>query len=359
MVFCGPDRILIRPTNRELGDCLGISEPLDPTRVADVTVMGAGPAGLAAAVYAASEGLDTIVLEAEAPGGQAGTSSRIENYLGFPTGVSGQALADRAQVQAQKFGARIVVPRRVTRLHVDQRPYVLELADGGFVHSHTVVLATGARYRKLDHLDNFDRFEGSGIHYAATAVEAGLCEQEEIVVVGAGNSAGQAAIFLARYASRVHVIVRGDSLDASMSDYLVSRIRAVAERIALHLQSEITALRGSRHLEEVTWNHRATCVDETHPIANVFLMLGAVPNTEWLDGAVLLDDKGFIRTGEAPAVAAAPSVAPPAPQLLATSRPGVFAVGDVRAESVKRVASAVGEGALAVTLVHRHLEAAR
>jgi thioredoxin reductase (NADPH) len=353
IVLCGPGVVLVRPSTQELGDCLGISEPLDPTAVADVVVVGAGPSGLAAAVYAASEGLDTLVLESEAPGGQAGTSSRIENYLGFPTGVSGQALASRAQVQAQKFGARIAVPRRVERLHVDERPYAVELTDGSRVRARTVVIATGARYRKLAHLEHFERFEGSGIHYAATAVEAGLCESEEVVVVGGGNSAGQAAVFLSRHASHVHVLVRGASLAASMSDYLVGRLEAVPERITLHLHTEITALAGDRHLERVTWTNRRTGEQETRPVANVFLMLGALPNTEWVAGAVAVDDKGFIRTGTTVG-AAAPGI----PALLETSRPGVFAVGDVRAGSVKRVASAVGEGSIVVSSVHQALAAA-
>ena len=351
VVLCGPGRVLTRPSNQTLGDCLGISEPLDPTTVADVAVVGAGPAGLAVAVYAASEGLDTLVLESEAPGGQAGTSSRIENYLGFPTGISGQALAARAQVQAQKFGARIAVPRRVERLRVDERPYGLELADGTSVRTQTVVIATGARYRRLEHLDGFDRFEGSGIHYAAGAVEAGLCEDEDVVVVGGGNSAGQAAVFLSRHAVHVHVLVRGDGLAASMSDYLVSRIEAVPQRITLHRHTEITALAGERHLERVTWTNRRTGAEHARPIANVFLMLGAVPNTEWLQGVVDLDDKGFVRG----AVADGDGVRPPA--IMETNRPGVFAVGDVRAGSVKRVASAVGEGSIVVSSVHQALAA--
>jgi thioredoxin reductase (NADPH) len=350
VAFCPPYHVLVRPTTAELGECLGISEKLDPTRVVDVAVVGAGPAGLAAAVYAASEGLETVVLEGEAPGGQAGTSSRIENYLGFPTGVSGQALAERAQVQAQKFGARIVVPRRVVALRTGERPYELELDDGATLRARSVVLATGARYRKLDGVEGFDRFEGGGIHYAATAMEAGLVEGEEAVVVGGANSAGQAAVFLSRSASHVHLLVRGDAL-TSMSDYLVSRIEAAPERITLHRRTEITALDGDRHLERVTWTDRGSGESETRPVAGVFLMLGAAPNTEWLGGAVALDDRGFVLTG---APAAAADGAPP--PLLATSLPGVFAVGDVRADSVKRVASAVGEGSIVISSVHQSLQ---
>lgn len=296
VIVCGDEQILVRPTTRELGDCLGIAEALDSDQVFDVAVVGAGPAGLASAVYAASEGLQTIVLEADAPGGQAGTSSRIENYLGFPTGISGQALADRAQTQAQRFGARIVVPRRVIRLQADQCPYTLELDDGTDVHARAVILATGVRYRRLE-LDDLERFEGSGIHYAATAVEAALCEGEEAAVVGGGNSSGQAVVFLSRRASHVHVLVRSASLAASMSQYLVSRIEAAPERITVHVNTEITALEGGRYLEKVTWTNRLSGVSQTRRISNVFLMLGAVPNTEWLAGTVDIDAKGFIRTG--------------------------------------------------------------
>jgi thioredoxin reductase (NADPH) len=348
VVVCGDEQILIRPEPRELGDCLGIAEPPDDRRVFDVVVVGAGPAGLAAAVYSASEGLDTVVLEADAPGGQAGTSSRIENYLGFPTGLAGQDLAHRAQIQAQKFGARVVVPRRVTRLVADERPYILELDDDTRVRTHTVILATGARYRTLD-LDNVGQFEGSGIHYAATAVEAALCEGEEAIVVGGGNSAGQAAVFLSRHASHVHILIRGATLSSSMSDYLISRIEAVPERITVHPFTEITALQGNRHLERVTWSTRPSGPTETRPIPNVFLMLGAVPNTDWLAGVVALDAKGFVRTG-VPTDADASSPPP-----LQTSRHGIFAVGDVRSESIKRVASAVGEGSVVVSSVHRTL----
>ena len=352
VVLCGPTVLLRRPSNAELGVALGISEPLDPGTVADVVVVGAGPAGLAAAVYAASEGLDTVVLEAEAPGGQAGTSSRIENYLGFPTGISGQALAERAQVQAQKFGARIVVPRRVERLHADVRPYTLDLDDGASVRARTLVVATGARYRQLATVADAARFEGVGIHYAATAIEAGLTEGEQVVVVGGGNSAGQAAVFLSRTAAHVHVLIRGPDLAASMSDYLVGRIEAAPERITLHTCTQIVAMAGERQLESVTWTDRGTGATETHPVTGVFLMLGAVPSTEWLDGAVDLDPNGFVRTGAAVTAQARDGHTPGA---LESSRPGVFAVGDVRADSVKRVASGVGEGSVVVAAVHRAL----
>ncbi|HEX2284511.1 MAG TPA: NAD(P)/FAD-dependent oxidoreductase [Mycobacterium sp.] len=260
----------------------------------------------------------------------------------------GRELAHRAQVQAQKFGARIVVPRRVIRIVADELPYLLELDDGTRVRSHTVILATGARYRTLE-LANVGQFEGSGIHYAATAVEAALCEGEEAIVVGGGNSAGQAAVFLSRHASHVHILIRGQTLASSMSDYLISRIEAVPERITVHPFTEITALQGDRHLEQVTWTTRPSGARETRRIPNVFLMLGAVPNTDWLDGVVELDAKGFVRTGVPTRPDA--STAPP----LQTSRPGIFAVGDVRSESIKRVASAVGEGSVVVSSVHRAL----
>lgn len=357
VVFCGASRVLVRPSVVELADCLGISEPLDPEAVADVAVVGAGPAGLAAAVYAASEGLDTVVLEAEAPGGQAGTSSRIENYLGFPTGVSGQSLAARAQVQAQKFGARIAVPRRVTGVLPVGSPgpaarYRLQLSDGSTVQARTVVVATGARYRSLTRVPGIDRFEGNGVHYAATAVEAALCDGEEVVVVGGGNSAGQAAVFLSRYARHVHVLIRGAGLAASMSDYLAARI-AAAERITLHPCTEITGVAGQRHLEQVTWTTSSPGRQETREVANVFLMLGAVPNTEWLEGVVTLDERGFVRVGADPAGRG--GAYRPGP--LETDLPGVYAVGDVRATSVKRVASAVGEGSIVVSQVHAFLAA--
>jgi thioredoxin reductase (NADPH) len=352
VVLCGDDRVLVCPTPRELGDSIGISEALDPQHVADVVVVGAGPAGLAAAVYSASEGLDTVVLEADAPGGQASTSSRIENYLGFPIGISGRDLAHRAQVQAQKFGARIIVPRAVLRLVTDSRPYTLELDDGSQVRAHTVVVATGARYRSLP-LANIDRFEGCGVHYAATAVESGLCEGDDAVVVGGGNSAGQAAVFLSGLANHVHILVRGDGLTSSMSDYLIRRIEAAPKRITVHPHTEITALSGERHLDTVTWRDLATGQSDTRHIPNLFLMLGAAPNTEWLN-CVALDEKGFVRTGVS-AASDDPANSHAVSQPLATSCPRVFAVGDVRSGSIKRVASAVGEGSIVVASVHQAL----
>ena len=356
VVVCAPGRAMARPGNAELGACLGITERLDPATVFDVAVVGAGPSGLAAAVYAASEGLSTVVLEAEAPGGQAGTSSKIENYLGFPTGISGQALAGRAQVQAQKFGARIAVPRAVVRLDCGRRPYALELDDGTAVRARAVVVATGASYRKLD-VPGFDRFaDGNGLHWAATAIEAAYCEGEEVAVVGGGNSAGQAAVFLSRHAAHVHILVRGEGLAASMSDYLVGRIEA-SDRITLHTHTEIAALSGERHLERVHWVNRRTGETQERTISNVFLMLGAVPNTDWLrDCGMALDRGGFVRVGaDAGADAEDARWAGRGPHVLETNLPGIFAVGDVRAGSVKRVASAVGEGSVVVSSVHQVL----
>jgi thioredoxin reductase (NADPH) len=335
--------VLRRPDNATLADALGLTERFDADRVYDVAVVGAGPAGLAAAVYAASEGLDTIVIEAIAPGGQAGTSSRIENYLGFPTGISGQALAGRAQVQAQKFGARLAVARPATGLECGDLPFRLTLEGGDGVAARCVVVATGARYRALDVADH-ERFEGQGIHYAATALEGKLCVGGEVVIVGGGNSAGQAAMFLSGKARHVHILVRGPGLAETMSDYLVQRI-GDSERITLHPHSEISALAGDAYLERVTWRDNRTGAEQTRDCGNLFLMIGAVPNTDWLNGCIALDDKGFVVTGHAP-----DGHSPVAPY--ATSRPGIYAVGDVRAGSVKRVASGVGEGSVVVQSIH-------
>jgi thioredoxin reductase (NADPH) len=347
--------VLLRPTDAELADALGIAEVLDEAHVHDVVVVGAGPSGLAAAVYGASEGLDVLVIEGLAPGGQAGTSSKIENYLGFPTGISGQALAGRAMVQAQKFGARLAIARYVIGLECpdggarqpgDARLFRLRLDDGKAVSSRAVVIATGARYRKLD-LESFERFEGQGILYAATAMEEQLCVNEEVAIVGGGNSAGQAAMYLARRAAHVHILIRGQGLAVSMSDYLVQRI-ASSPKITLHPCSEITALAGDTSLRRVTWQNRVTGESQTHDIRNLFVMIGAAPNTEWLGECVELDAHGFVVTGR---LRDAGATASP----YATSRPGVWAVGDVRAGSVKRVASAVGEGSVVVQSIHGYL----
>ena len=356
VVICADGRILRNPSTVEVAQCLGLVEQIDADRVHDVVVVGAGPSGLAAAVYAASEGLDVVVLEAEAPGGQAGTSSKIENYLGFPTGISGQALAGRAQIQAQKFGAKIALPRRVVGIDCDDRPYALRLDDGSRINTETVVIASGARYRTLD-LDNGRAFDGAGVHYAATRMEAGLCANEDAIVVGGGNSAGQAAVFLSRHARHVHVLVRGARLADSMSDYLVGRIDA-SSRITLRTRTEIVGLVGEHHLDAVTWRDRNTGETETHAIRHVFLMIGAAPNSTWLNGCLAVDDNGFVCVGEQARDPATWTLDRP-PHILETSRPGVFAVGDVRAGSVKRVASAVGEGSIAVQFIHRVLEERR
>ncbi len=346
-VVISPDhRVFRNPTIGHLADDLGLTEQIDASHVYDVAVIGAGPAGLAAAVYAASEGLDTIVVEGTAPGGQAGTSSKIENYLGFPTGISGQALAGRAQVQAQKFGARLAISRDAATIDCERHPFSLALQDGATLSTRAVVIATGARYRKLD-VPDYARFEGQGIHYAATAMEAHLCTGEEVVVVGGGNSAGQAAMFLSRTVAHVHILVRAKGLADTMSDYLVRRING-SSKITLHAETEITGLEGDRYLGAVTWTDRATGATERHPVSNLFVMIGAAPNTQWLDGCLELDETGFVRTGLDGNGKAL--VSP-----FETSRPGIYAVGDVRSGSVKRVASGVGEGSVVVQAIHRFL----
>jgi thioredoxin reductase (NADPH) len=346
VVIAPGERVFRNPPTTVLADELGLTETVDPEHAFDLVVVGAGPGGLAAAVYAASEGLETLVLEALAPGGQAGTSSKIENYLGFPTGISGQALAGRAQVQAQKFGARLLISRSVTGIDCERGPYRLHLEDGRSVLARSVVIATGARYRKLE-VPNLARFEGQGIHYAATAMESQLCGGEDVVVVGGGNSAGQAAVFLSRTVARVHVLVRGLGLAATMSDYLVQRILS-SPRITLHTRTQITALDGDALLREVTWVNRETGEVSKHHIGNVFVMIGAEPNTEWLQGCVELDGKGFVKTGF-------DAEGRPLGSPYQTTRPGIYVVGDVRSGSVKRVASSVGEGSVVVQAIHGFL----
>jgi thioredoxin reductase (NADPH) len=337
-------RTLHRPSITRLADELGISELPDPEMIYDVAVVGAGPSGLAAAVYAASEGLCTIVIEGTAPGGQAGTSSKIENYLGFPTGISGQRLASRAQLQALKFGVRFAIARETITADQVDGVHRLTLAGGIYVRSRSIVVASGARYRTLS-VDNYSRFENCGIYYAATAMESVSCRDKEIVVVGGGNSAGQAALFLSGIAKHVHHIVRGKSLATTMSQYLISRLES-SSRITLYTQSEIVKLDGDSSLETVTWVSRKTGELIVKPIGNVFVMIGAEPNSGWLFGSVQLDKKGFIVTGTTDGFENTP---------YATNVPGMFAVGDVRSKSVKRVASAVGEGSVVIADVHRYL----
>ena len=340
-VVVAEGRALRSPSNAALADALGLTVAIDRDHVHDVAVVGAGPAGLAAAVYAASEGLDTVVIESIAPGGQAGTSSKIENYLGFPTGISGQALAGRAQVQAQKFGAKLLVSRSAAALDCGGEPFEVGLDDGTAIKARSVVVATGARYRKLD-LDRYAELEGNGIYYAATAMEAGLCAGTHVVVVGGGNSAGQAAIYLARSVAHVHILVRGKGLADTMSSYLIERIEA-SERITLHPFSEVTALEGEARLEALSWTDRKSGEETHRKVGALFVMIGAVPNTDWLDGCLELDGAGFVKTGSGET-------------FFCSSKHGIFAVGDVRSGSIKRVASGVGEGSVVVSAIHHYLE---
>ena len=357
VVICRGEVVLRNPTNQQIAGCLGFNDAIDQTHIRDIVIVGAGPAGLAAAVYGASEGLDVLVVETNAPGGQAGSSSKIENYLGFPTGISGQALAGRAYTQAQKFGAQVMIAPRARGLVCDRTPYAVELDDNVSVAARTVVIATGAAYRKPC-IENLPQFENVGVYYGATFMEAQLCRGEEVIVVGGGNSAGQAAVFLAQTAKRVHILVRAAGLAETMSRYLIRRIEE-NPRISLRPKTEIVELEGSDHLERVRWRDERGDI-ETHSIGHVFLMTGAVPATRWLNGCLALDEKNFIKTGpdlSQDDLTAAHWPLPRAPYLLETSLPGVFAVGDVRGGNIKRVASAVGEGSIAVSFVHQVLRA--
>jgi thioredoxin reductase (NADPH) len=355
LITCG-EVVLRNPTNEQIARALGFNEAVDTTQLRDLVVVGAGPAGLAAAVYGASEGLDVLVVESNAPGGQAGTSSRIENYLGFVNGIAGNELAARAYGQAAKFGAQFLIAAGATRLHCDRRPFAVEVGDGRRVSARTVIVATGAAYRRLP-LADVSRFAGAGVYYAATFMEAQLCRGEEVAVVGGGNSAGQAAVFLAQSCRRVHLLVRSAGLGESMSRYLIRRIED-SPVIELHTYTDVTALEGDDHLGRLRWTDRRGGAVETRDIRHVFTMTGADPCTGWLGGCLALDEKGFVKTGpeltdDLLTTASWPLTRPP--YLLETSLPGVFAVGDVRAGNVKRVASAVGEGSIAVSFVHRVL----
>jgi len=356
VVLCRGEVVLKNPSNEEVAACLGMNQQIDDDRIRDVIVVGAGPSGLAAAVYAASEGLDVLVLETGTPGGQAGSSSKIENYLGFPTGISGLALAGRARVQAQKFGAEIRTAYSALKLNCDERPYAVELCHGNAVRARAIIIATGAEYRQLA-IENASRFLGTGIYYAATATEARRCEMKEVIVVGGGNSAGQAAVFLASKCRHVHLLVRSKGLADSMSHYLIRRIDETPN-ITLHTGTEITSLEGDEQLERVVWKTAPDYVLQTHAIGHVFLMTGAVPSTRWLKGCIALNDKGFVRTGadlDPGDLPAANGSAVRPPQSFETNWPGIFAVGDVRCGSVKRVAAAVGEGSACVQQVHQAL----
>jgi thioredoxin reductase (NADPH) len=345
--------VLRHPTVRQLADAIGLSpDDLDGKRF-DLVVVGAGPAGLAAAVYAASEGLTVAVLEGKAPGGQAGSSSRIENYFGFPTGISGVALAGRGLSQARKFGAEVAVPVEVVSLNCDGTDgFVIGLDSGERIEARSIVIATGARYRKPD-LPELSVYEGRGVYYSASHMVASFCKGEEVVVVGGGNSAGQAAVFLSSFAKRVRVIVRSGGLAASMSHYLIQRIEAAAN-ITLETHTRIVELKGEDKLESIRIQHKDEPPTEA-PVRHVFLFLGALPNTGWLGDCLALDERQFVLTG-----AHIPGGAWPlqrAPHFLETSRPGIFAVGDVRSGSIKRVAAAVGEGSAAIQSLHEVLAA--
>jgi thioredoxin reductase (NADPH) len=350
-VVCPKGGLLRHPTDAETGAFLGITPKIDTSRIYDVAVVGAGPAGLATAVYGASEGLSVIVLDQRAFGGQAGASARIENYLGFPTGISGLALTARAFSQALKFGAELAIPIEVDKLDCDARlkdpsaPLLLHLTQGETIRARSVVIASGARYRPLA-VPNLAQFESAGVSYWASAVEAKLCEGEEIALVGAGNSAGQATVFLAPQVKKLHLVVRGKGLEASMSRYLIDRIAALPN-VVLHTGCEIVALAGdaTTGLTGATFRFRAGGDTIEHPLRHLFLFIGADPNADWLRGCVDLDGKGFVITGK-------PAGDGSARLPLETSLPGIFAIGDVRAGSTKRVAAAVGEGAAAVAQIH-------
>jgi thioredoxin reductase (NADPH) len=349
IVLCPDGRLLRNPTEPELARCIGLVGPIDPERVYDVAIVGAGPAGLATAVYAASEGLSAVVLDCRAFGGQAGASARIENYLGFPTGITGMALMGRAYNQAQKFGAEMAIPDEVVGLDSVDGPghgrYVLRLVNNERVTVRSVVIATGARYRRLD-VQNLEEFEASSVHYWATPLEGKLCAGQEVALVGAGNSAGQAAVYLASRAAKVWLLVRGQGLEASMSRYLVDRIAGLAN-VEVITQAQVSALEGSDGmLETIRWRRSGSGGEMQRPIRHLFLFIGAVPSSDWLSGFVQLDAKGFVLTGA--------DVARDR-HLLETSRRGVYAVGDVRSGSVKRVGAAIGEGAQVVAALHAYL----
>jgi thioredoxin reductase (NADPH) len=358
VVICRGDTVLRNPSMQQLADCLGFNVNIDTSELRDVIIVGAGPSGLAAGVYAASEGLDTLLIENNVPGGQAGSSSKIENYLGFPVGLSGQELTARAIAQAQKFGTKMMMGHSAVRLDCSRRRYEIVLDNGNVLPARTIIIASGAQYNKPG-LANLEQFEGRGVYYAATYMESQFCINEEVIVVGGGNSAGQAAVFLSQTARKVHMLVRSGGLSHTMSRYLIRRITE-NPAIELHYYTEIVALGGNGSLESVIWRDSATDESSSHSIRHLFIMTGASPRTDWLKGCVAMDDKGFILTGrdldgtfDNSRIHTWPLSRPPL--MLETSLPGVFAVGDIRSGSVKRVASAVGEGSMAVQFVHRAL----
>jgi len=355
VVICNGTHILRNPSPQQIAECLGFNSNIDEKQVRDLVIVGAGPAGLAAVVYAASEGLDVLIVEKAAPGGQAGSSSKIENYLGFPTGLSGQELASRAIAQSEKFGAKIMVARTVDRLQCEHRPYRVHLDNGLEITTRAIVLATGAQYNRPS-LPNLDAFLGKGIYYNATFMEGQLCVGEQVVVIGGGNSAGQAAVFLSQNSAGVAMLVRSENLAATMSRYLIQRIEENPQ-IEVHYSGELHALDGESHLERVSWINRSTGKIQTRAARHLFVMTGASPRTDWLSGCVSLDKKGFVLTGRDLEGTIAPIQWPLSrpPHMLETSLPGVFVVGDARSGNVKRVASAVGEGSIVVSLVHQVL----
>jgi thioredoxin reductase (NADPH) len=347
-VLCPNGQLLRNPSETELARCIGLVGPIDPDRIYDVVIVGAGPAGLATAVYAASEGLSALVLDCRAFGGQAGASARIENYLGFPTGITGIALMARAYNQAQKFGAEMAIPAEVRSLEAQAGGFLLKLSENEQVRSRTVVLACGAEYRRLD-VDNLDAFEMSSIHYWASPLEGNLCAGQEVALVGAGNSAGQAAVYLASRAAKVWMIVRGADLSRTMSRYLVDRIAGLPN-VEVVTQANVTALEGRDGVMEAIRWRVASGAETRRPIGHLFLLIGAAPNTKWLAGSgIATDAKGFVLTGA--------DVSSHVPALQ-TKLPGVFAIGDVRLNSTKRVAAAVGEGAQVVAALHGYLATA-
>jgi thioredoxin reductase (NADPH) len=354
-VVIGGRGVLRNPSNAEVAKLLGLGSRGPAPPLCDLVIVGAGPAGLAAAVYGASEGLDTQVIDAVAFGGQASTSARIENYLGFPTGISGGELAERAILQARRFGARMVVPAQAVGLDRDDGHYQVRLADGSAVSGRTVIVATGAQYRKLE-LPELERFEGFGVYYAATQAEAQLCYGDPVMIVGGGNSAGQAAMFLSQHAAGCRLVIRGDDLGTSMSRYLIDELDRV-DRVDILTQRRIVELKGDSWLEAVVLQDSRTEEREEVEIKALFVFIGAAPHTDWLRGHVAMDDHCFLLTGRDIQGEDLAGYRGDRPFLLETSAPGVFAVGDVHSGSIKRVASAVGEGSMAVRLVHQRLAA--